>query len=304
MITIMRKKLGLAAIAVLLCTAVWYFFLKPHDYVVRFKIKALPGTINQSLKSWSEGLDSAKFIAQKDLSDLKYRLSFGDSTHIYHWKFESLNDSVTRVKAYVTDTTHSLANRVALIFSETDFEKRSKKTVSEFSKRLKEHLGNFKVNKISKAEIPTKYCACLALKTSQAGKAKGMMANYSYLNGLMASNQVPLDGRPIIEIENWNMQNDSIAFNFCFPVQRSDSLPQQEDIFYKQIKARPALRTLYNGNYITSDRAWYALLDYAEKEGITTEQRPLEVFHSNPNMGGDELNWEAEVFLPIQEKDN
>jgi len=43
------------------------------------------------------------------------------------------------------------------------------------------------------------------------------------------------------------------------------------------------------------------LLDYAENHDIVVDKKPLEVFYSNPNFGGDELQWEAEIFMPIKE---
>ena len=70
---------------------------------------------------------------------------------------------------------------------------------------------------------------------------------------------------------------------------------------HKQYNGVKAIKATYNGNYITSDRAWYALLDYAEKNDILIDKKPLEVFYSNPNFGGDELLWEAEIFMPIKE---
>lgn len=297
----MGKKLGLLLGAFLLGGLIWYFFLKPHDYVVRFEIKALPGTINQTIKFWGNGLDDAKFLGQNDLSDLKYRIRFNDSTYTYHWKVESLNDSVSQVKVYVTDEGHSLANRLAIPFSETDFEKRTKKTVKEFAEVLKDHLESFKVGVTGKGEIPAKYCACVSLKGTQGDKARGMMEHYSLLSGMMAEKNIGLDGRPMIEVEDWNMQNDSLSYNFCFPIIKTDSLPKRPGIFYKKIENRPAIRAVYNGNYITSDRAWYALLDYAGKNNIAVNKKPLEVFHTNPNMGGNALEWETEVFMPIRE---
>ncbi|WP_373516659.1 AraC family transcriptional regulator [Pricia sp.] len=297
----MGKKLGLLLGAVLLCSLIWYFFLKPHDYVVRFEIKALPGTINQTLKSWGAKLGDAEFLGQDGISDLKYRIKFNDSTYIYHWKLQAVNDSVSKVKVYVTDDAHSLANRMAIPFSTTDFENRTKKTVEEFAKVLKEHLDSFKASVTGKDTIPAKYCACVALKGTQGDKARGMMEYYSLLTGMMSEKNIDLDGRPMIEVEDWNMQNDSLTYNFCFPVIKSDSLPQRPSIFYKQIAKKPAIRAVYNGNYITSDTAWYALLDYAGKNNIPIDKKPLEIFHANPNMGGDALKWQAEIFMPISD---
>jgi len=297
----MRKKWVLMLVAVLLGSLIWYLFLKPHDYFVRFEIKASPGTINQTIKSWGKGLDDAEFLGQNDLTDLKYRIKFNDSTYTYHWKLEAVDDSISKVKVYVSDENHSLANRLAIPFSETDFEKRTKKTVEEFAMVLKDHLESFKVRVTGKDTIPAKYCACVSLKETQLKKAKGMKNYYSLLSSVMAEKNIGLDGRPTIEVENWNMQNDSLSYNFCFPVIKTANLPKTSGIFYKNIEKKPAIRAVYNGNYITSDRAWYALLNYAKKNNIPVDKKPLEIFHTNPNMGGNALEWEAEVFMPIRE---
>lgn len=297
----MRKKWGLMLLAVLLGGLIWYLFLKPHDYVVRFEIKALPGTINQTIKAWSNDLDDAEFLGQNDLSDLKYRIKFNDSTYTYHWKIEAVDDSVSKVKVYVSDDDHSLANRLTIPFSETDFEQRTKKTVEEFANVLKNHLKSFKVSVTGKDTIPAKYCACVSLEETQLKKTSGMKDYYWLLSGTIAEKNIGLDGSPIIEVENWNMQNDSLAYNFCFPVIKTDSLPKGPQIFYKKIEKKQAIRAVYNGNYISSDRAWYALLDYAKKNNIRVVKKPLEIFHTNPNMGGNTLEWEVEVFMPIAE---
>jgi hypothetical protein len=42
-------------------------------------------------------------------------------------------------------------------------------------------------------------------------------------------------------------------------------------------------------------------LDYAKKEGLEVEETPVEVFYNNPNMGADERNWKAEIYLPLKE---
>jgi len=44
----------------------------------------------------------------------------------------------------------------------------------------------------------------------------------------------------------------------------------------------------------------YALIDYA-KNDIALTELPMEVFHSNPNMGGNELEWKAEIYMPLKE---
>ncbi|CAM4185832.1 GyrI-like domain-containing protein [Zobellia nedashkovskayae] len=268
--------------------------------MVRFRTKASSGTVNQIVKFWASQKGNANFQEQKSLSDFTNSIILNDTTLSFNWKIVPLNDSISQVKVYVTDSENSLKNRILLPFSDTDFEKRSKSTVKEVYSLLKSHLSNFKTTIIGEAVIPKKYCACITLKSTQLEKVKGMMEHYSRLSGLMAKNSIELDGRPLVEVEQWNTRNDSIAYNFCFPIIKTDSLPQAEELIYKEIQERKAIKAVYNGNYLTSDRAWYALLDYADKNEIKVTQEPLEIFHTNPNMGGNELEWEAEIFMPIQ----
>jgi len=296
----MRKKYVWSFAILILGTLLWYLFVKPNDYQVTFKTKAVPGTINQAIKLWADGLKNSKFLNQYDLKHYSHQLQFGDSVYRYEWKVKSINDSTSQVKVLITDIEHSLSNKIAIPFSETDFEKRTKSTVKDLMEALQEHTESFKVTITGIDQIPAKYCAYISLKSSQKEKALKMMKNYSLLNSVLAENKIKADGAPFIEIEDWDIPSDSIAFNFCYPIKKTDTLPQIDGIKYKQIVEKKAIKSVFNGNYIVSDRAWYAMIDYAKKNNMTIEKKPFEVFYSNPNMGGNELTWKAEVFMPLK----
>ena len=279
----------------------WYFIIKPYDYLVTFKVKTTAGTINQSLKLWNTSLENSSPIQQENLKNLTQQIKIKDSTFNYDWSISSVNDSISKVNVYVTDMDHSFANKISIPLGTTDFEKRTQNTITDFIGKLKEHLNKIRVRVIGIDSTRTTYCAYIPMKGLQIEKARGMMQNYSLLTSVLSAENIEMNGTPFVEITNWNTQNDSIAYNFCFPVIKSDSLPIDPRIQYKQYSGVKALKASYNGNYITSDRAWYALLEYAENNGIEIANKPLEVFYSNPNFGGDELQWKAEIFLPIKE---
>ena len=278
---------------------VWFLFLKPYDYLVSFKVKTLPGTINQSIKLWSTTLVGARIESSEDILVLKQIVPYNDSTFQYHYKIEPINDSTSMVKVYVTDMEHSFKNRLTHPLFHTDFEKRVKNSMVELSDNLKEHVSRFKVKIDGESEIKETYCAFISIECSQIEKAMGMMKNYSILTNALVTHNIELNGRPFIAVNNWNMKNDSIKFDFCYPIKNMDSVFQHPSISFKKIKGKKALKATYNGNYITSDRAWYALLDYADKNNINVEHQPFEVFNNNPNMGGDELKWSVDVYMPI-----
>ena len=279
----------------------WYLIIKPYDYLVTFKIKTTAGTINQSIKLWNTSIENSRPIQQENLKNLTQQIIIKDSTYNYEWSISSLNDSISKVSVYVTDIDHSFANKISIPFGTTDFEKRTQNTITDFIEKLKEHLSKTRVSEVVVDSTRSTYCAFIPMKGLQIEKASGMMQNYSLLTSVLSAENIEMNGTPFVEITNWNTQNDSITYNFCFPVIKSDSLPKDPRIEYKQYNGVKALKAIYNGNYITSDRAWYALLDYAENHDIVVAKKPLEVFYSNPNFGGDELQWKAEIFIPIKE---
>lgn len=298
------RKVIYGILFIVLGVLIWYFFIKPSDYTIRFETNANAGTINQSLKLWDQTHDTVSKIKQEgDLYHLSQKLRFGDSIHHYHWKIEPITDSTSKVIVEVKDDDHSIMNKIQVPFTENDFVKRSKKTVLNFMENLKDHTNKIKVTIIGEEEIPSKYLAYVPLKVTQFQKAGGMMENFSYLTNELYINGVQLDGPPMLEITRWDMEQDSLYFNFGQPIIRSERLPIGSDIQYKRIFSKRALKAEYNGNYITSDRAWYALLDYAKRNNIAVEPKPVEIFYNNPNTGGAELTWKAEIYLPIQEKD-
>jgi len=280
---------------------VWYLFIKPYDYLVTFKAKTIPGAINQSLKLWNSSLEGAKMESSEDILHLKQIVPYHDSTFVYQYKIKPINDSTSMVKVYVTDLEHSFMNRLTHPFMHTDFEKRVKKSMVEFSDKLNEHISRFAIKIEGESEINETYCAFISIECKQIEKALGMMKNYSLLSSTLLANKVELNGRPFISVNSWDMKNDRIQYDFCYPVKNNDSLFQHPTISFKTIDRKKALKAIYNGNYITSDRAWYALLDYANRNNISIERKPFEVFQNNPNMGGDELLWTTEVYMPISE---
>jgi len=241
-------------------------------------------------------------VKQEDLNHLEQQIQVGDSVHVYHWVIEPLTDSTSVVTAKIRDRDHSLMNKLAVPFGGSAVEGLSKKTVRDFAERLKTHIGEFRVKVEGEAEMPGTFYAYVNVKTDQHHKAGGMMDNFMLLSNILAESGTTLNGPPMIVVNAWDRATDSLDFNFCFPIIRSDRLPQYPGIEYKRIFPKPAIKAVYNGNYITSDRAWYALLDYAARNGLEVEDTPVEVFYNNPNMGGNALTWKAEIYLPLKEE--
>ncbi|MEM9361657.1 MAG: GyrI-like domain-containing protein [Bacteroidota bacterium] len=298
----MRKKISIGLIGALVFLLGWYLFLKPSDYTVTLKANTFPGAINQTLKSWGKEKFSGKIIEQKDLLHVNQRLKFGDSLVNYEWIITPISDSTSRIKVCITDEENSLKNRILIPFTQSIIEKRSKETLLDYSAFLNKHIRKFKVKVNGESQLPSSFCAYLPAKGIQSEKAFSMMRDFPYLSSFIQENNLRPIGTPFVEITDWNTVTDSIAFNFCYPIQKTDSLPNHHEIKFKEYPERKAIKATYFGNYMTSDRAWYRILTYAEKNGITIDSNPIEVFRDNPSLGGNELEWKAEIYMPIKDR--
>ena len=298
------KKTVLGILIVIMLGIVGYLFVYPYDYIVRFEVNTFPGTINQSVKLWNKtvGVPGSK-VVHEDLYHLEQQVKVGDSVHIYNWEITPLTENTSKVTVRIKDPDHSLKNKILVPFGGTAIERLCIQNITAFLNDLNDHLDVFKVQIDGPAELPSTFYAYVDLKTTQHGKAGGMMDTYMMLSDVLIRNNVTMNGPPMIIVDRWDQKADSLEYRFCFPIIRSENLPRHPEIKYNRIFPKRALKATYNGNYITSDRAWYALMDYAKKEGLEVEETPVEVFFNNPNMGMDVVNWKADIFLPLTEEE-
>lgn len=284
---------------VLLAVLIWYLFIKPYDFSISFKAKTLPEIVNQSVKVWNGKVQGS--IEQNSDGSFEQKIKTKNDLLSYHWEVIMPNDSISTVTVYVKDENLSLLDKLKIPFSDTNNEKVAKKDLTEFLELLNDQLKNIKIAIIGVSSIDSTYCAYVPIEGKQFEKARGMMEYYGLLSTIFIDKDVELNGPPFIEITKWDRETDSIFYNFCYPIIKKDSLPQYNKVKYKKFEGRKAIKAIYNGNYMTSDRAWYALQHYAEKNSLETIDLPIEVFKNNPNMGGNELEWETTVYLPLKE---
>ena len=123
--------------------------------------------------------------------------------------------------------------------------------------------------------------------------------NADIVNWLKAQ-KIPIVGKPMLEVTSWSPEQDTITFNFMFPVKKLDSLPSHETIKFKSHGGQKGVKAIFNGNYRVSDNAWFALYEYAKRNGLRLENTPIEYFYDNPMQGGREIEWKAEVYMPLK----
>nr|WP_314897676.1 GyrI-like domain-containing protein [uncultured Flavobacterium sp.] len=304
----MNNKLkGLLAV-VLLSFLGWYFLLKQSDYTITFKVNAATGTIFQGIVEWTTTQTKNQneiytVLEKRNFDFIKQQMKKGNEEMEYTWNMKSINDSMTNVTIGVKDLNHSFYNRLTAPFVSTKFRTEQIEKIKSFKMGLEDHIDDFKIRIDGEGSSKEMYVAYISLKSILQEKAQTMIGYDSKIVGYLDKNKIKIIGyRPYLEITDWDEDKEIVNFNYCFPIPRNTKYVPDSDVKFKIIPAMKGLQATYFGNYRTSDRAWFALLDYANKNDIKLENKPLEHFLANPFNGGDELEWETKIIIPFSSK--
>jgi effector-binding domain-containing protein len=286
---------------------VWYLSFKENDYIISFKVKAATGTVFQGINEWSalqleKEKENYKIVTKDNFDFIKQRMTKGKSQMEYTWEMVSINDSTTKVNVGIKEIGHGLYNKITAPFWDTPFKKAQIKKITSFKDGLNDHIAKFNYKIDGEGSSKEEFVAYLPLKSELQTKAQTMIGNDSYITGYLRINKIKIIGRPYVEVTSWDFEKETLEFNYCFPIDKNSKYIVDKEIKFKTIPVVKGLKATYYGNMRTSDRSWFALLDYAKKNGYELNNKPLEHFFANPFDGGDELTWKTEVIIPFKEK--
>lgn len=302
-----RKKLILGFSVLFAMFLAWYLFIKETDYCISFKTNAATGTVFQGIQEWStaQALKESEtyvILEKRNFDFIKQEMTNKEVQMHYTWDINSINDSVTKVNVGIKDLNHSWYNKLTAPFFNTEFKEAQIRKISDFKKGLSEHLKNFKVRIEGEGVSEETFVAYIPLQSVLQEKARNMIANDAEITGFLLSNNIAIIGKPYVEITNWNLDKEKIDFNYCFPIDKNTKIIENQMVKFKTLPAIKGLKATYYGNFRTSDRAWFALLDHAKKHNLKLENKVLEHFLANPFNGGEELEWETKIIIPFASK--
>ena len=200
----------------------------------------------------------------------------------------------------IKEINNSIYNRLTAPFYNTNFKETEIKKITDFRNGLNKHLENFKVKIDGLGQSEETFVAYINLKSVLQEKAQTMITNDAIITGFLQQNKIKIIGRPYVEIVSWDLDKEKLDFNYCFPIDKNVKIINNEVIKFKTIKAIKGLQATYYGNFRTSDRAWFALLDYAKSHNYSLVNKPLEHFLANPFNENDELSWETKIVMPFE----
>lgn len=297
----MLKYIGGLSILILIALSGWYFFLKKEDYKINFRLKYNTENLYLAARQGDfKNLQLQENIKEEPFHELTQRYTTAKGQVLLEWNFSRQGEKNSLAKLKVTHLENSFVNRLKLIFYTPEFQKDVLEDLRDFRKKLEAQELVYRINIEGIETIPESYCACLALSSKKEEKAFEMMKHINLLSDFVAAYELKTTGRPRVMITDFNKQSGKINFDFCFPLKEGQEIPEHNLIFSRKISSGPAVKAIFNGNYMNSHHCWPYLVNYAESQTLEIEYLPLEVYNSNPELGGDALNWEAEIYLPLK----
>ena len=299
-----RKKIIIGFSALFCLFLVWYLFIKETDYCISFKVKAATGTVFQGIQEWSSiqllrDKENYTTLEKRNFDFIRQTMKKGAVQMEYSWDIVYINDSVTKVNVGIKDFNHSLYNKLTAPFFNTKFKQEQVRKIADFKKGLQDHLKAFNVKIEGEGSSEETFVAYVNLKSVLQEKGQTMISNDASITGFLFENKIKIIGRPYVEITNWNLDKETIEFNYCFPIDKNTKVIADKVVKFKTLPAIKGLKATYYGNFRTSDRAWFTLMDYAAKHNLKLENRVLEHFLANPFNGGNELEWETKIIIPF-----
>jgi len=204
------KKITFLILIGLTISLLWYLFIRSYDLKSSFKLNTTPGTISQMVKSLNRSYNNWELIEQNSIYHYKQQVKIKEDTYLLEWDVRLLNDSVSQVNVFIKQPGHEVLNRLKIPFTSTTIKKNAAAIFKEVYRKTKSHIENFKVKVVGKSHFEKTYCIYIPLKTSQQGKAFGMMGNYSFLSLFIIENKLEINGVPFVEVTEWDCKKDEI----------------------------------------------------------------------------------------------
>lgn len=303
------KKLFLLLTSILVIVLIWYLFIKKYDYQFETTAKYGPGAVAYELLEWRNFQNGSNPASgnfhNDDFNSIiqKFGIQNGDSIE-FAWELERLNDSSTAITVKVLSEKNRLANRIAIAnpFQKSQYIDSLKQKLLNFKKELRQQQELYRIIPADElVESPHMDCVCSSSHNIPlTRKATEMMATISSLENYILSNKITLNGYPFLKVTNWDRKNDIIDFDFCFPIEKKEGLREAPNLTLKTYPSQRSLNVTFNGNYRISHISWFDLLSRAREKQLEVTGGPLEVYHDNPKIDNDELNWRAEIYLPVK----
>ena len=126
-----------------------------------------------------------------------------------------------------------------------------------------------------------------------------MGENFGAIMLFMGQNDIKQSGMPLTVYNDMGSAN--VIMSNGIPVKEKITLPEDTDVSLNYIPNIKVLKTTLKGNYTNLPKAWEATMAYLAKNNLEqTEQKPFEIYTTDPGNYPNPADWITEIYIPIK----
>lgn len=221
-----------------------------------------------------------------------------------YWNLAT-NDKLGTAVTWGIKGEHTLMDKVYYAFSGDDFEGAMKEMYDKGLEGLEEaarkEIGKYTIN----VDGLTQYSASFYLYRTTSAKAKMvpdiMSQNYEGIESFMSDNNIAVSGMPFT-IYNETFDNGDVIMTNALPVREKIIVAGDANVFSGYMPTVTAVKITLRGNYINLGEAWATALQYVAQKGyIQSQEKPFEVYVTDPADHPNPADWITEIYVPIED---
>ena len=131
---------------------------------------------------------------------------------------------------------------------------------------------------------------------------KAVYLNIDLLNSYLINGN---KSSPVLYINSLNLEEQTIDFDFCFPVNDNYVYKGKDSTLY--VDQKPPIKgksQSFFGNYSESHRGWFKAIQRLEIRKEKLDFPFLEKFYDSPFSNLDDLNWHSEIYFSVKHTNN
>lgn len=127
-----------------------------------------------------------------------------------------------------------------------------------------------------------------------------MGQNFGAIMQFMSQNGIKQSGMPLTVYND--MSSADVIMSNGIPVNERIDIPADSDIAIGFMPKMKALKTTLTGNYTNLTQAWEAANKYLADNNLEqTDQKPFEIYTTDPGNYPNPADWLTEIYIPIKE---
>lgn len=257
--------------------------------------------------SWigEDGAGNMKTLATSPYDSILQEMQFGDfPPSKAYWKFEKAENGTNVTWGMKSENIPFMLKFYAAISGGMDkmvgpdFERGLEKLDSMIVKSMEDY--NVTINGIT--EYGGGFYLYKTTNATSSNISQVMGQQFGSITKFMQENNIAFNGMPFTIYHDMNMEYGTVIMSNGMPVIEKIVITGDSDILCDYLPKMTVLKATLKGDYTNLGKAWEITMKHLAENGIEqSDQKPFEIYTTDPGDFPNPADWITEIYIPIKE---